>query len=187
VTITDTATVETLTAEVRVLMVGKRQITLSVAKQLDMVKYDDLTVFGRIRMSDDQLLIGADPNGNLATAKIPDACGPCDVLDTVFIQNLPAKVHVSMGLYQQNVYTPPFRCDSSQGPLTVQLYFTTMEWRSDLPDGVKVDWMGQEGAIRAQVEKTIAARQVASARYQAVMAQRAEALAAPLIVLAGLR
>lgn len=34
---TDTATVETLTAEVRVLMVGNRQITLSVARQLDVI------------------------------------------------------------------------------------------------------------------------------------------------------
>ena len=33
---TTTATVETLTAEVRVLMVGSRQVTLSVYNQLDM-------------------------------------------------------------------------------------------------------------------------------------------------------
>ncbi|MCV7316314.1 hypothetical protein H7J77_12285 [Mycolicibacillus parakoreensis] len=51
---TTTATVETLTAEVRVLQVGNRQITLSVAKQLD--AFDlcqdealDFTPFGRIR------------------------------------------------------------------------------------------------------------------------------------------
>ena len=49
-----TATVETLTAEVRVLMVGNRQITLSVAKQLDRIDYygygiDAITPFGRIK------------------------------------------------------------------------------------------------------------------------------------------
>ena len=49
-----TATVETLTAEVRVLMVGNRQITLSVAKQLDVVTPLDhvtnaITPFGRVR------------------------------------------------------------------------------------------------------------------------------------------
>lgn len=44
----NTATVETLTAEVRVLMVGSRQITLSVAKQLDWVKPADIDPFGRI-------------------------------------------------------------------------------------------------------------------------------------------
>ena len=44
----ETATVETLTAEVRVLMVGSRQVTLSVAKQLDEVQPDDIIPFGRI-------------------------------------------------------------------------------------------------------------------------------------------
>lgn len=41
---------ETLTAEVRVLMVGSRQVTLSVAKQLDRVAYEDMDPpLGRIR------------------------------------------------------------------------------------------------------------------------------------------
>lgn len=43
-----TATVETLTAEVRVLVVGNRQITLSVAKQLDEVPLWDMLPFGRV-------------------------------------------------------------------------------------------------------------------------------------------
>ena len=55
---TNTATVETLTAEVRVLMVGSRQITLSVARQLDSYNIfdtydhfdlDQFVPFGRIR------------------------------------------------------------------------------------------------------------------------------------------
>ena len=41
-----TATVQTLTAEVRVLMVGNRQITLSVVKQLDRVRYEELEPTG---------------------------------------------------------------------------------------------------------------------------------------------
>ena len=44
-----TATVETLTAEVRVLMVGSRQVTLSVVKQLDAVAWDQMEPFGRVR------------------------------------------------------------------------------------------------------------------------------------------
>lgn len=44
-----TATVQTLTAEVRVLQVGSRQVTLSVFRQLDSVPYDDLEPFGRVR------------------------------------------------------------------------------------------------------------------------------------------
>lgn len=49
---TDTATVQALTAEVRVLMVGNRQITLSVARQLDTVKPYDYLIepFGRVHL-----------------------------------------------------------------------------------------------------------------------------------------
>ena len=45
---TTTARVEVLTAEVRVLMVGSRQITLSVHAQLDEVPYTALEPFGRV-------------------------------------------------------------------------------------------------------------------------------------------
>jgi hypothetical protein len=45
-----TTTVEMLTAEVRVLMVGSRQITLSVARQLDTVNADEIEPFGRVRV-----------------------------------------------------------------------------------------------------------------------------------------
>ncbi len=45
-----TATVETLTAEVRVLMVGNRQVTASVAKQLDHVALSELEIMGRVRI-----------------------------------------------------------------------------------------------------------------------------------------
>ena len=49
---TSTATVEVLTAEVRVLMVGARQVTLSVAKQLDVVPLWELGIYGRVKISD---------------------------------------------------------------------------------------------------------------------------------------
>jgi hypothetical protein len=48
-----TATVETLAAEVHVLKVGNRQITLSVVKQLDRVGLNELELFGRIRTGRD--------------------------------------------------------------------------------------------------------------------------------------
>lgn len=68
---TNTATVETLTAEVRVLMVGSRQVTLSVAKQLDVVPLESLTIFGRVNLNDGyRRVIGADRNGNLALATV---------------------------------------------------------------------------------------------------------------------
>ena len=47
---TATATVQTLTAEVHVLQVGSRQITLSVAKQLDYVDLDEVEIFGRVKI-----------------------------------------------------------------------------------------------------------------------------------------
>jgi hypothetical protein len=46
-----TATVETLTPEVRVLQVGNRQVTMSVAKQLDSVPLAEIEVFGRVSVS----------------------------------------------------------------------------------------------------------------------------------------
>lgn len=45
----ETATVEVLTAEVRVLMVGSRQVTLSVYRQLDRIPLCALKAFGRVQ------------------------------------------------------------------------------------------------------------------------------------------
>jgi hypothetical protein len=47
-TASKTATVETLTAEVRVLMVGSRQVTMSVYNQLDQVTPAEIEPFGRV-------------------------------------------------------------------------------------------------------------------------------------------
>jgi hypothetical protein len=71
-----TATVEVLTAEVRVLMVGSRQITLSVARQLDEVEWEQCEPFGRIRDSQDfsTAVIGRDRNnGQLCKTHIHDS------------------------------------------------------------------------------------------------------------------
>ncbi len=45
----NTANVETLTAEVRVLMVGNRQVTMSVLRQLDVVRAAAILPFGRVK------------------------------------------------------------------------------------------------------------------------------------------
>ena len=74
----ETATVELLTAEVRVLMVGSRQVTLSVARQLDVVHIGDIRPFGRIRTgmrkpfaSIDLIeVIGAADDGALARSSV---------------------------------------------------------------------------------------------------------------------
>src|ERR1035437_8270191 len=78
-TTTTTATIESLTAEVRTLVVGSRQITLSVAKQLDIIPLSRLRIFGRVHISKDvDYVIGADEDGTLALAKYyPDrTCFP---------------------------------------------------------------------------------------------------------------
>jgi hypothetical protein len=50
---TTTARVEVLTAEVRVLMVGSRQVTMSVYSQLDQVEHHDhIEPFGRVAPRD---------------------------------------------------------------------------------------------------------------------------------------
>lgn len=51
-----TAHVEMLTAQVRTLMVGSRQITLSIAKQLDWVEFKDVIPFGRVRIRKTHLI-----------------------------------------------------------------------------------------------------------------------------------
>ena len=86
-TATTTATVETLTAEVHVLKVGNRQITLSVAKQLDVIPLVHLTPFGRISIRDDgPQVIGRGPDGSLCTSYIAGrlqvTAKPLDGVDT---------------------------------------------------------------------------------------------------------
>lgn len=69
------ALVETLTAEVRVLMVGSRQVTLSVFRQLDWIATDQIEPFGRVNDERDVptthpfivIVVGADKrDGSLA-------------------------------------------------------------------------------------------------------------------------
>ena len=54
VTKNTTAAVEVLTAEVRVLMVGSRQVTMSVYNQLDLVADCQIEPFGRVAPKDAQ-------------------------------------------------------------------------------------------------------------------------------------
>lgn len=48
----NTATIETLTAEVCVLVVGSRQVTMSVYNQLDYADFDQIEPFGRVTPKD---------------------------------------------------------------------------------------------------------------------------------------
>jgi hypothetical protein len=71
-----TTIVKTLTAEVRVLMVGSRQVTLSVYNQLDCIPHRQIDPFGRVNPRDADpgrvYAVGRDPEtGVLARAKTP--------------------------------------------------------------------------------------------------------------------
>lgn len=70
-----TATVEVLTAEVRVLMVGSRQVTLSVYNQLDLIDPKNIKPFGRVSARSDEhgyvYVIGSDHDGVLSRARNP--------------------------------------------------------------------------------------------------------------------
>jgi hypothetical protein len=86
-----TATVETLTAEVRVLMIGSRQITMSVFKQLDHRPVEEIEAFGRVSIPvKEDGFVGVDVTGCSSTdgtlvrawverpawySEIPDAFG----------------------------------------------------------------------------------------------------------------
>ena len=69
------ARVQVLTAEVRTLVVGSRQVTLSVYSQLDEVEFEQIEPFGRVRPKngDDYIwLVGRHrADGALVRAKIP--------------------------------------------------------------------------------------------------------------------
>jgi hypothetical protein len=69
-----TATVETLTAQVRVLMVGSRQVTLSIFDQLDSCHPDLITPFGRVSPRNERpkqvTVVGRSPGGELCRSSI---------------------------------------------------------------------------------------------------------------------
>lgn len=70
-----TATVEALAAEVRVLMVGSRQVTLSVYNQLDVVPPDGIEPFGRVSPKGARWrtveVVGRGEGGALARSWVP--------------------------------------------------------------------------------------------------------------------
>jgi len=72
------ASVEVLAAEVRVVMVGNRQITLSVYRQLDEVEVDEMEPWGRVRASRDvddatiELIGRRSTDGTLVASSVRD-------------------------------------------------------------------------------------------------------------------
>lgn len=171
------ARVEVLTAEVRALMVGKRQVTLSVYRQLDTVEPDEIEPFGRVRDSQDDerywCVVGRHRlDGTLVRSRRP--------LD-------PGKKILLPGSWSRMIYHNVQRDQAraeiiilTDGDMTVYVDAVSCFRSSVVDPGT---WGYVEGA-KAQVQN-LAQRAVAEARDAARGA--AEWSALPLIVLAGLR
>lgn len=72
-----TAVVETITAEVRVLMVGSRQVTAGVYGQLDMVEPCEIIPFGRVTPKDAQAGHVYIAGKHKETGELVRSCTPC--------------------------------------------------------------------------------------------------------------
>ena len=183
----DTATIETLTAEVRTLMVGSRQVTLSVAKQLDEVNLKDLEVFGRVKIHKDRThVIGSDQHGALAVARYEDHplfhrpwIGPEHLGDTGTIYVCSAWKTDYNGWYSLRFAGgPSFEVD----PEAVEKCGNT-DHNGYYSEGAKCEsWSsnGMDSIIVAELDSQ-------SREKERMKALHAAAASSPLIVLAGLK
>src|SRR5260221_12621074 len=100
------AAVEVLTAEVRLVAVGSRQITLSVFGQLDSVHPSAIRPFGRVNSRDQRpgqiVVVGSDADGQLCRSSI----------------GIPAQA-IGGGRYGWNW---PDRVDDEETPAVLKLY-----------------------------------------------------------------
>lgn len=173
------ATVEVLTAEVRALMVGSRQITQSVAKQLDRVPLESMQPFGRIRIgSEERLVIGRHETGVLTVASYDDR----PILD---LSNLPGgcvvracdkkTVVVNVPGHGALLRTPDayLRLRHDGVSKVCRGYYCRCEFDWELPDSAS------DGALEHASNAWYAAREA--------FVPHAAAADLPLIVLAGLR
>lgn len=184
-TVAAEAMITTLTAEVRTLVVGSRQVTLSVAKQLDVVPLADLTVMGRVRISSDYTyVIGTAGDGSLAVARYqkpwfpgPRYINADDLTGKVTVcQRLSSDVR---GDYHLDVQGVGFRLDSSAAQhCTIPGH---ERWRNPRQE---CDGWTAPPEVMIQIKAAVGTKlrdEIATA------ARNKSAAAAPLIVLAGLK
>jgi len=179
------ATVETLTAEVRVLMVGSRQITLSVARQLDAVALEEVEPFGRVALDAGMAGVVAPHRGWVIGRHRGSG---------VLVR---AEFNTWHGVPFVGDLTPPIvLCDGilaevGQRPLRLNADGRTLEVERGSVVGCGLEHHGWDRERRCQgwhadaVTRAAIAEQLAA--WDASAARHASALALPLIVLAGLR
>jgi hypothetical protein len=185
-----TATVETLTAEVRVLMVGNRQVTLSVYRQLDKVDSMEIVPFGRVNDGKDSgtWVVGKDAeSGALVRAQYIDNPGLYIRKEEAGIRYPWATVerrrdahdsHIIECIYDRYIQRGYAKI-WSDGDLSVHLEIDRFDWimRED-------SWRYMNPERRPAIEQWAAQRLM---EYKPRHEQARRCANLPLIVLAGLR
>jgi hypothetical protein len=176
-----TATVETLTAEVRTLVVGSRQVTLSIAKQLDWVPISDLRIMGRVKLSpDEDTVIGSAPDGSLAIAKYSRYPNAKPI--RIYKDDLNEPVRVCKYI-PQRLYSEFFPLDFYGVPIEIHkdaVVRCEVVGGKEAHSGCGWNPLGQQQTIHKEISR----QRTANALY---LQQSRLAVAAPLIVLAGLK
>lgn len=176
----NTATVETLTAEVRVLMVGSRQITMSVARQLDTVDLMAMIPLGRINLGYGlHYVIGRHgASGSLVTADYRQGAPHPGQRAYIGRGDLTARVRACQHCIQHV---------RNRGPVRLEIDGQNVDFDDDLVvfvpcvdhgghTSITLSLNGQENAIRQVVHDH---------NFKVLHYKDAEEM--PLIVLAGLR
>lgn len=179
---TTTATIETLTAEVRTLVVESRQITMSVAKQLDTVPIEQLRIFGRVHISkNSDYVIGADEHGALALAHFSrHPAFPHPFIDEEDLEG----GHIIVCAHEMQDRGQIYRLSFSGQTIDVAARVTELcgieghSWQTQKCETWNTN--GLHDLIDLAVQSQLA-------RHSAIKAAHKAAAASPLIVLAGLR
>lgn len=172
----NTATVETLTAEVRVLMVGNRQVTLSVYRQLDEAPLSDVEPFGRVRDGKESgtWIVGrARDTGVLVRSRVE----PKPYAIEVYANELAGKVTFCMRSYER----PP------TGPRVVSFNRRRVQFAKEAVEYCGIRHGSGPGCDGWKTNGLDAQIQAVLDEEDARLAPHRAAEALPLIVLAGLR
>ena len=187
-----TATVEVLMAEVRVLMVGSRQVTLSVAKQLDRCFLEQMTPMGRVRIGDTVSVIGKHAkDGTLRVATLHKLGYPFQI--TVMssdVDSMPIRACKQHAVYGSDRRLRPMSAWNSPEPEGVCFRGELVEFPPECIEFRAHDDLLFGPASPCQLtdmrlRQDAMAKSIARAELRRDLVQGAHTL--PLIVLAGLR
>ena len=186
--------IKTLTAEVNTVTMNNRQVTLSVARQLDCVDFFDMEPWGRIELGKTErredewanivqvsvVSVIGQCDGTLVTATVPDA-------DKIRTRILSFRVRNGQALYSCDRPDGRKRMLTTVDGIRVRVLGPLRSHRAEGRDGCP-PW---QCVVTASDAETILRFQIALAEHQSQIAAQVEkvqrALALPKIVLAGLK